>query len=281
MKLFRHGPSGSERAGMLDREGGRRDLSAVVPDVTAAWLEACGLDAIRSVDPQSLPRVARDARIGCPIAGVRQLIAVGLNYREHAAEAGLPIPTEPIIFNKAITCLNGPDDDVVLPHGSMASDWEIEVAIVIGQVARRVSVESAMSYVAGFSLANDVSERDWQLKRNGQWGKGKSFDTFGPLGPWLVTPDEINAGDIPLTLSVNSQIKQSSNTRDMIFDAAYIVSYISSFQTLLPGDVIMTGTPQGVGLGMKPPQYLRAGDRMELDGGPLGTQTQLVVSTPL
>ena len=279
MKLFRHGPSGLESAGMLDREGGMRDLSGVVEDISAEWLGTGGLAALRAIDPFKLPVVAKNSRIGCPVAGVRQLIAVGLNYRAHAAEAGLPIPTEPIIFHKAITCLSGPNDDVVLPANSTAGDWEIEVAIVIGQVTRNVSVNVAMAHVAGFSLANDVSERDWQLKRSGQWGKGKSFDTFGPLGPWLVTPDEIEAGNIPLTLSVNGQLKQSSNTRDMIFDTTFLVSYISSFQTLLPGDVIMTGTPQGVGLGMKPPQYLRPGDQMALDGGPLGRQTQRVAAT--
>ena len=278
MKLFRHGSAGSERAGALDAQGVKRDLSLLVPDITPEWLSPAKLAALAAIDLNKMPALAEGTRIGAPVGGVRQFIAIGLNYRQHAAEAGMTLPNDPVVFNKAITCLQGPDDDVVWPEGSAAMDWEIELGVVIGTKAQHVSVESALSHVAGYCLANDVSERDWQIKRSGQWVKGKSFDTFGPLGPWLVTADEIpNPQTIPLSLKVNGVQRQNNNTSDMIFTVAQIVSHLSQFQTLLPGDVIVTGTPEGVGLGMKPPLFLKRGDLMELEAGVLGSQRQRVV----
>ena len=278
MKLFRHGSAGSERAGALDAQGVKRDLSLLVPDITPEWLSPAKLAALAAIDLNKMPALAEGTRIGAPVGGVRQFIAIGLNYRQHAAEAGMTLPNDPVVFNKAITCLQGPDDDVVWPEGSAAMDWEIELGVVIGTKAQRVSVEAALSHVAGYCLANDVSERDWQAKRSGQWVKGKSFDTFGPLGPWLVTADEIpNPQTIPLSLKVNGVQRQNNNTSDMIFTVAQIVSHLSQFQTLLPGDVIVTGTPEGVGLGMKPPLFLKRGDLMELEAGVLGSQRQRVV----
>ena len=208
----------------------------------------------------------------------RQFIAIGLNYRKHAAEAGAEVPKEPLVFNKAITCIQGPNDDVVWPEGSQMMDWEVELGLVIGTKARNVSLERALAHVGGYCLANDVSERDWQANRSGQWVKGKSFDTFGPLGPWLVTADELtDPQSVPLTLAVNGAVRQKSNTSDMIFTVAEIVSHLSQFMTLLPGDVVVTGTPEGVGVGMKPRLFLKRGDVMELDGGVLGAQRQTVV----
>lgn len=278
MKLFRHGPVGQERPGAVDAAGQLRDLALLVPDWTPEWLAPEKLAALGAIQLERLPLVAPGARLGAPVAGVRQFVAIGLNYRKHAAESGLDIPREPVVFNKALTSLAGPDDDVVLPEGSTATDWEIELGFVIGTKAQKVPKENALAHVAGYVLANDISERDWQIKRNGQWGKGKSFDGFGPIGPWLVTGDEI--GDpqaIPLTLKVNGQTRQHSNTADMIFPVAEIVSYLSRFMTLLPGDVVITGTPEGVGLGMKPPVFLQRNDVITLDGGPLGTQRQRLV----
>ena len=216
--------------------------------------------------------------VGAPIAGVRQFVAIGLNYRKHAEESGMEIPREPVVFTKAITSLCGPDDDIVLPQGSEQTDWEIELGIVIGTTARQVTEENALDYVAGYCLANDVSERDWQIRRNGQWGKGKSFDTFGPVGPWLATRDDIpDPQTLAMELRVNGEIRQNSNTSDMIFSVRKIVSYVSRFMTLLPGDVVITGTPAGVGLGMKPPSFLKKGDVVTLRIDQLGTQTQRVI----
>ena len=278
MKLFRHGPVGAERAGAVDANGVKRDLSLLVPDITPDWLSAEKLAALAAIDLTKLPAVAAGTRIGQPVAGVRQFIAIGLNYRQHAVETGNPLPKEPIVFNKAITSLQGPDDDVKLPQGSEQMDWEVELAVVIGKTARSVSQADALSYVAGYALANDVSERHWQMHRGGQWVKGKSFDTFGPVGPWLVTADEIpDPQKLPVGLKVNGKVMQNSNTSDMIFTVAEIVAHLSLFMTLLPGDIIVTGTPEGVGLGHKPPLFLKRGDVMELDGGVLGTQKQTVV----
>jgi 2,4-diketo-3-deoxy-L-fuconate hydrolase len=277
MKLFRHGAPGAERAGALDPQGVRRDLSLLIPDITPDWLAPAKLKALGAIDLTKLPEVAKDARIGPPVNGVRQFIAIGLNYGKHAAETGSQPPKEPIVFNKAITCIQGPDDLVVLPKGSEQSDWEVELGVVIGQTARGVSKADALSYVAGYVLANDMSERHWQLHRGGQWVKGKSFDTFGPLGPYLVTLDEIpDPQKLPLSLKLNGETRQNSSTSDMIFSVAEIVAYLSEVMTLLPGDVIVTGTPEGVGLGQKPPLFLKAGDVMELDGGVLGKQRQNV-----
>ena len=279
MKLLRHGPQGCEKPGALDADGQVRDLSLLVPDFTPEWMSPAKLEALQAIDLTRMPLVPAGTRLGAPVAGVRQFVAIGLNYRKHAEESGLEIPKEPVVFTKALTSLAGPNDDVELPEGSEAGDWEIELGFVIGTQAKKVSVANALEYVAGYCLANDVSERDWQIKRNGQWGKGKSFDGFGPIGPWLVTSDELpDPQSIPLELAVNGETKQKSNTADMIFPVAEVVSYLSQFMTLLPGDVVITGTPQGVGLGMKPhPQFLRRGDIMTLSAGPLGTQRQRVI----
>jgi len=278
MKLLRHGPLGQEKPGALDAHGQIRDLSLLVPDFTPDWMAPAKLQALSAIDLSRMPLVPAGTRLGAPVAGTRQFVAIGLNYRKHAEESGLEIPKEPVVFTKALTSIAGPNDIVELPEGSVAGDWEIELGFVIGTQAKKVSVAEALSHVAGYCLANDVSERDWQIKRNGQWGKGKSFDGFGPIGPWLVTSDELpDPQTIALELAVNGQVKQQSNTADMIFPVAEVVSYLSQFMTLLPGDLVITGTPQGVGLGMKPPQFLRRGDVMSLSAGPLGTQRQRVI----
>jgi 2,4-diketo-3-deoxy-L-fuconate hydrolase len=278
MKLLRHGLIGQEKPGALDANGQMRDLSLLVPDFTPDWMAPAKLQALAAIDLSRMPLVPAGTRLGAPVAGTRQFVAIGLNYRKHAEESGLDIPKEPVVFTKALTSIAGPNDTVELPEGSVAGDWEIELGFVIGTLTKKVSVAEALSHVAGYCLANDVSERDWQIKRNGQWGKGKSFDGFGPIGPWLVTSDELpDPQTIALELAVNGQVKQQSNTADMIFPVAEVVSYLSQFMTLLPGDVVITGTPQGVGLGMKPPQFLKRGDVMTLSAGPLGTQRQQVI----
>lgn len=278
MRLFRFGAVGQEKPGALDRSGRMRDMSLLIPDWTPEWMAPERLKALQAIDLDKLPLVAEGTRIGAPLAGIRQFVAIGLNYRQHAMEAGMEIPREPVVFNKAITCIAGPNDTVELPPDSVEGDWEVELGIIIGSKAQKVGEAEALSHVAGYVLANDVSEREWQAKRNGQWGKGKSFDGFGPIGPWLVTTDELaDPQNVPLTLAVNGQVRQKSNTSDMIFPVAFIVSYLSRFMTLLPGDLVITGTPQGVGLGMKPPVFLQRGDVMTLDGGILGTQRQQVV----
>jgi 2,4-didehydro-3-deoxy-L-rhamnonate hydrolase len=278
MKLFRHGAVGAERAGAVDRNGGRRDISLLVPDITPEWLSPQKLAALAAIDLEKLPLVAAGARIGAPVGGSRQFVAIGLNYGKHAAETGAEPPKEPIVFNKAITSIQGPNDDVKWPEGSTQMDWEVELGVIIGATARSVPKDKALTYVAGYCLANDVSERHWQTQRGGQWVKGKSFDTFGPLGPVLVTADEIpDPQKLPVSLKVNGQTRQNSSTSDMIFSVAEIIAHLSLFMTLLPGDVIVTGTPEGVGLGMKPPVFLKRGDIMELEGGILGSQRQVVV----
>lgn len=279
MKLLRYGPLGQEKPGALDADGQARDLSLLVPDFTPEWLAPDKLEALAAIDLKRMPLVPKGVRFGAPVAGTRQFIAIGLNYRKHAQEAGMEIPKEPVVFTKALTSLAGPNDDVMLPPGSEAGDWEIELGFVIGTTARQVSRDQALAHVAGYCLANDVSERDWQMKRGGQWNKGKSFDGFGPIGPWLVTSDELpDPHDIPLELKVNDQVRQRSNTADMIFSIAEIVSHLSQFMTLLPGDVVITGTPEGVGLGIKPnPVFLKRGDVMTLSAGPLGSQRQKVI----
>jgi 2,4-didehydro-3-deoxy-L-rhamnonate hydrolase len=278
MKLFRHGAVGAERAGAVDSNGGRRDISLLVPDITPDWLSPQKLAALAAIDLEKFPLIAGDARIGTPVGGSRQFVAIGLNYGKHAAETGAEPPKEPIVFNKAITSLQGPNDDVKWPEGSTQMDWEVELGVIIGTTARSVPKDKALSYVAGYCLANDVSERHWQIHRGGQWVKGKSFDTFGPIGPVLVTADEIpDPQKLPVSLKVNGVVRQNSSTSDMIFSVAEIVAHLSLFMTLLPGDVIVTGTPEGVGLGMKPPVFLKRGDVMELEGGILGSQRQVVV----
>jgi 2-keto-4-pentenoate hydratase/2-oxohepta-3-ene-1,7-dioic acid hydratase in catechol pathway len=279
MKLLRYGPAGREKPGLLDRDGVLRDLAQELPDFTPEQLSPERLRRLSGMDPATLPAVAGQQRVGVPIAGIRKFIAVGLNYADHAAEAGLPVPAEPVLFTKAISCLSGPNDDVMLPKGSRKSDWEDELGVVIGSVARYVARTDALRYIAGYCVVNDVSEREYQIERGGTWDKGKGCDTFGPVGPWLVTPDE--AGDpqtLNLWLDLNGQRRQTGNTRTMIFGVAELVAYISSFMTLEPGDLITTGTPPGVGMGVKPePVYLRPGDVISLGIERLGKQTQKVV----
>ncbi len=278
MKLVRYGNPGREKPGLIDAEGKLRDLSALVPDLGPAQLGSAVMNKLRKHNPAKLPLVRGKPRFGCPVAGVGKFIAIGLNFADHAAEAGAPIPAEPIVFMKATSCIQGPDDAVMLPKGSTKTDWEVELGIVIGTRARYVSKKDAPNYVAGYCVVNDVSEREYQLERGTQWDKGKGCDTFGPIGPWLVTPDEIeNVQRLGMWLDLNDKRMQTGNTRTMIFDCAKLVSYVSQFMTLMPGDVITTGTPPGVGLGMKPPLYLKKGDVMALGIEGLGQQRQQVV----
>ena len=278
MKLVRYGKLGKEKPGLIDADGRLRDLSAVVKDIGPEQLGAAALARLRKIRTDKLPLVRGTPRIGCPVAGVPKFIAIGLNYADHAAESNLPIPKEPIVFMKATTCIQGPDDDVMLPKGSVKTDWEVELGVVIGSRARYVSQKSALDYVAGYCTINDVSEREFQIERGGTWDKGKGCDTFGPIGPWLVTRDEItNPQKLAMWLDVNGKRMQTGSTRTMIFSVAKLVSYVSQFMTLEPGDVITTGTPPGVGLGMKPPVYLKQGDVMTLGIEGLGQQRQTVV----
>ncbi|MDF2462255.1 MAG: 2-keto-4-pentenoate hydratase/2-oxohepta-3-ene,7-dioic acid hydratase-like protein [Ramlibacter sp.] len=278
MKLVRYGNPGKEKPGLIDLDGKLRDLSGVVPDIGPAQLSGAGMARIRKSNPAKLPLVRGTPRFGCPVSQVGKFIAIGLNYADHAAESGVPIPKEPVVFMKATSCIQGPNDAVMLPRGSTKTDWEVELGVVIGTRARYVSKKDALAHVAGYSVINDVSEREYQLERGPQWDKGKGCDTFGPIGPWLVTPDEIeNVQRLDMWLDLNGKRMQTGNTRTMIFDVAKLVSYVSHFMTLLPGDVITTGTPPGVGLGMKPPLYLKKGDVMTLGIQGLGEQRQLVV----
>jgi len=279
MKLVRYGNLGKEKPGLIDANGKLRDLSAVVKDIGPEQLSDAGLARLLKLKTDKLPLVRGKPRMGCPVNGIGKFIAIGLNYSDHAKEAGMPIPKEPIVFTKTISSIQGPDDDVMLPRGSVKGDWEVELGVVIGKQARYVTQKAALEYVAGYCLSNDVSEREFQLERGGQWDKGKGCDTFGPLGPWLVTKDEIaNPQKLAMWLDVNGQRVQTGNTRTMIFSVAKIVSHLSEYMTLMPGDVIITGTPPGVGLGMKPQRFLKAGDVMTLGIDGLGTQTQRVVS---
>jgi 2-keto-4-pentenoate hydratase/2-oxohepta-3-ene-1,7-dioic acid hydratase in catechol pathway len=279
MKLLRYGRPGEEKPGMLDRDGRIRDLSGKVRDIDGETLSGVSLDRLRQLDPSSLPLVAGTPRLGPPVGAVPKFIAIGLNYRDHAAETGAAVPKEPIIFMKATSCIAGPNDDVIIPKGSHKTDWEVELGVVIGRTARHVPLAEALRYVAGYCVVNDVSEREFQIERGGQFTKGKSADTFGPVGPWLVTTDEIpNPQALKLFCEVNGKRMQDSTTANMIFSVAEIVSYVSRFMTMVPGDVIATGTPAGVGFGMKPPQYLKAGDRIRLSVEGLGEQTQRLVA---
>jgi 2,4-didehydro-3-deoxy-L-rhamnonate hydrolase len=279
MKLLRYGPRGQEKPGMLDRDGQLRDLSAAIKDLTPDALAPAALDKLKKLDPASLPAVSGNPRLGACVAGISKLVCVGLNYVDHAKEAGMQIPTEPVLFLKAISSLSGPNDPVMLPRGAEKGDWEVELGIVIGTKAQYVSVHDALKHVAGYCIVNDVSERNYQLERGGNWSKGKSADTFCPLGPWLVTADEVpDPQALDLFCEVSGQRMQNGSTRNMIFNCAHIVSYISHFMTLMPGDVIPTGTPAGVGQGMKPPRFLRPGDVMRLGITGLGEQRQEVVA---
>ena len=276
MKLLRYGPQGQEKPGLLDADGTIRDLSDHVADLSGATLT--DLDRLKSLDPASLPKVDGNPRLGPCVSGTGKFICIGLNYADHAAESGLQVPPEPVIFMKATSAICGPNDTVLKPRNSTKMDWEVELGLVIGKVARYVSEAEAASHIAGYCVVNDLSERNFQLERNGTWDKGKGCDTFGPVGPWLVTPDEIeNVQRLGMWLDVNGQRMQTGNTRTMIFNVAKLVSYVSQFMTLVPGDIITTGTPPGVGLGMKPPVYLKKGDVMTLGIEGLGEQRQVVV----
>ena len=278
MKLVRYGAPGREKPGIIDGKGRIRDLSGLVPDIAGETLSPRGLAKIRKADIEKLPSVRSGVRLGPCVGHVGNYLAIGLNYADHAAESGMPIPKEPIIFNKAPNCIVGPNDDIMLPKGSQKTDWEVELAVVIGTRARYVSKKDAFDFVAGYCVANDVSEREFQLERAGQWTKGKGCETFGPLGPWLVTTDEIPAPQsLPMWLDVNGERMQKGSTRTMIFHVAHIVSYVSQFMVLDPGDVIATGTPPGVGQGKKPPQFLKAGDVVSLGIEGLGEQRCKVV----
>ena len=281
MKLVRYGQPGQEKPGVLDADGHLRDLSAIVTDLGGETLAREGLDRLSHIDPATLPPVSCHPRLGPPIARVGKMICVGMNYARHAAETGAPVPEQPVLFMKATSAIVGAFDDVMIPRGSTCTDWEVELGVVIGETARDISEAQALAHVAGYVVVNDLSERAFQLEHGGQWVKGKSCDTFGPIGPWLVTTDEIpDPQRLDLWLEVNGHRYQASNTSDMVFGVARLVSYISRYMTLQPGDVISTGTPAGVGLGLKPPTYLRAGDTIELGIDGLGRQRQRVVAHP-
>ena len=274
MKLLRFGPQGQEKPGMLDAKGQIRDVSAHVADIGGAALS--DLDALRAIDPESLPLVQGSPRIGPCVSGTGKFICIGLNYADHAAESGLKVPPEPIIFMKATSAICGPDDPILIPRGSVKTDWEVELAIVIGKPGKYIPESQAMSHIAGYCVANDVSERAYQTERSGQWTKGKSCDNFGPIGPWLVTADEVpDPQNLAMWLKVNGQTMQNGSTATLVYGAAFLVSYLSQFFTLHPGDIISTGTPPGVGMGMKPPRYLVAGDVVELGIEGLGSQRQV------
>jgi len=278
MKLLRYGPKGMEKPGMLDNAGVVRDLSGVLPDLRAADLSKASLARLAAIDPATLPAVREPGRIAPPWANVGKFLCVGLNYSDHAAESGMAVPAEPVLFMKATSCVIGANDSVVLPRESVKSDWEVELGVVIGSTARYVGVEEALEHVAGYCVVNDLSEREYQLERGGQWDKGKGCDTFGPIGPWLVTADEVpDPQNLDMWLDVNGRRFQTGNTKTMVFGVAYLISYISRFMTLHPGDIISTGTPPGVGLGQKPdPIYLKRGDTMRLGISGLGEQQQTV-----
>jgi len=277
MKLLRHGAKGAEKPALIDAQGQVRDLSGVLADITSATLGPAALDRLRALDTKDLPLVARPGRMAPPWSGMGKFVCIGLNYADHAAEAGMAIPKEPIIFMKTTSALVGCNDAVVLPQGSVKGDWEVELGVVIGSKARYVSEADALKHVAGYCVVNDVSEREYQLERGGTWDKGKGCDTFGPVGPWMVTADEVaDPQALPLWLEVNGERVQNGSTKTMIFGVAQLVSYVSRFMTLHPGDLISTGTPPGVGSGMKPPVYLKAGDEMRLGIDGLGEQRQKV-----
>lgn len=280
MKLIRYGPPGLERPGLVDAQGVLRDLSMLLPDLGPAQLSPRTLAALAALDAGRLPPVEGEPRLGCPVGGVGKIVCVGLNYADHAKEAGMPIPAEPVLFMKAITALSGPNDPVRIPPGAQKTDWEVELGVVIGTRASHVRKDTALQHVAGYVLANDVSERAYQSERGGQWDKGKSYDSFAPIGPWLVTSDELpDPHAVGLWLEVNGQRVQDGNTRNFIFDVPTVLSYITQFMSLEPGDIVLTGTPAGVGLGQKPtPWFLKPGDVMRLGADGLGEQTQICIA---
>lgn len=278
MKLVRYGRPGHEKPGLIDAEGKLRSLSDIIDDIDAIALSSKSLAKLAKIKPASLPLVRGKPRLGVPVAQVGKFIGIGLNYSDHAEESGMPIPTEPIVFMKAVTCLSGPNDTVMLPKEVSKADWEVELGVIIGSKAQYVSEKNALDYVAGYCVVNDLSERAFQLERGTQWDKGKGCDTFGPVGPWLVTRDEIpNPQKLSMWLDLNGERRQTGNTRTMIFSVAKIISYLSRFMTLMPGDIIATGTPPGVGMGMKPQQFLAPGDRIDLGIEGLGEQHQQVI----
>jgi len=279
MKLLRHGPVGSEKPGLLDAEGTIRDLSAHLGDLDGAALSDASIDKLRAIDLSSLPQVNAGTRLGACVANVGKLICVGLNYSDHAAESGMEVPPEPVLFFKATSSIVGPHDTIEIPKGSEATDWEVELAIVIGKDGKYIEESNALQHIAGYCVVNDVSERDFQNKRSGQWVKGKSADTFGPMGPWMVTRDEIaDPQKLEMFLDVNGESRQRGSTNTMVYQVPFLVSYISQFMSLQAGDVISTGTPPGVGMGMKPPTYLKAGDVVTLGIEGLGEQRQDVIA---
>jgi ureidoglycolate lyase len=279
MKLLRYGPKGQEKPGLVDADGVMRDLSSVVDDIAGDVLGDATLARLRALDLSTLPRVPEGARIGACVGRVGKMVCIGLNYADHAAESNLPVPTEPVVFNKWTSAIVGPNDDVEIPRGSTKTDWEVELGVVIGKACKNIDEARALDYVAGYCVVNDVSEREWQIERGGQWDKGKGFDTFGPIGPWLVTRDEVpDPQQLDLWLEVDGHRYQNGNTRTMIFTVAQLVAYLSRCMSLQPGDVISTGTPPGVGLGIKPtPIYLKAGQTMRLGIAGLGEQRQRTV----
>ncbi len=278
MKLLRYGPIGKEKPGILDAEGRIRDLSSVIPELDGKAISPASLAKLRKVKVDKLPLVRGNPRIGACIANPQKFIAIGLNYSDHAAESGLTVPPEPIIFTKHVSCLSGPNDTVTIPPKSKKSDWEVELGVIIGTKAKNIKRKDALKHVAGYCTINDLSEREFQIERSGQWTKGKSYDTFGPVGPWLVTADEIkNPQNLHLWLELNGKRVQDGNTKTMVYGVAYIVAYLSEFFTLMPGDIITTGTPPGVGMGMKPQRFLKPGDKMRVGIDGLGVQEQVVV----
>jgi len=279
MKLLRHGTRGAERPGLLDSDGNIRDLSGLVADIGGEILSDAGIAILSGIDAAQLPIVPGDTRLGACVGGIGKFICIGLNYADHAAETGKSVPPEPVVFMKATSAICGPNDPIVIPRGAEKTDWEVELAIIIGKTAKYVPESEALNHVAGYAVTNDVSERAFQSERAGQWTKGKSCDNFGPLGPYLVTRNEVNdPQDLALWLTVNGETMQNGSTKTMVYGAAFLVSYLSQFMTLHPGDVIATGTPPGVGLGMKPPRFLKAGDVVELGIVGLGTQRQDVIA---
>jgi ureidoglycolate lyase/2,4-diketo-3-deoxy-L-fuconate hydrolase len=277
MKLLRYGPQGQEKPGLLDQDGKIRDLSGVIPDIVGEVLSDEGLRRLRGLSPSSLPLVEGNPRIGPCVGQVGKLVCIGLNYSDHAAESGLTVPPEPVVFMKATSCICGPNDGIEIPRGAEKTDWEVELGLVIGKAAKYVEESEALDHVAGYCIVNDVSERSFQVERSGQWTKGKSADTFGPIGPWLVTRDEVpDPQSLGMWLEVDGQRFQDGSTRTMVFGAAFLISYLSQFMSLQPGDVIATGTPPGVGMGRKPPVFLRPGNRVRLGIDGLGEQEQLV-----
>ncbi|MDI5983169.1 fumarylacetoacetate hydrolase family protein [Halomonas sp. M4R5S39] len=279
MKLLRFGPRGHEKPGLLDADGVIRDLSAHVPDIDGPHLGRERLAVLAGIDPERLPAVPADTRLGPCVGRVGKFICIGLNYSDHAAETGAEVPAEPVVFNKWTSAICGPDDDVIIPRGSRKTDWEVELGVVIGKAGRHIDEADALDHVAGYCVVNDVSEREFQLERSGTWDKGKGCDTFGPLGPWLVTPDEIaDPHDLAMWLEVDGHRYQDGSTRTMVYRVPFLISYLSRFMSLQPGDVISTGTPPGVGMGQQPPVYLRPGQLMRLGIEGLGEQSQSVVA---